>query len=137
MQKISTTKYGYSIQLPGAFSQAVEAVKGAFAVEGFGVLSEINMKEKMKEKLGKEMDEYVILGMCNPTLAFQALESEQEIGLMLPCNVIVYRNGDETIVSAQQPKLMLGVTGNAALEDAADEADKHIVKVLEVLLDDK
>jgi uncharacterized protein (DUF302 family) len=133
MQKISTTRYGYSVKLSLNFPEAIDAVKKAFAIEGFGVLSEIDVQEKMKEKLGKDMGEYIILGMCNPTLAFQALELEREIGLLLPCNVIVYRNGDETVISAQQPKLMVTVTENNELEKVANEADTRIVKVLEML----
>ena len=137
MQKISTTRYGYLVKLSLNFPEAIDAVKKAFAIEGFGVLSEIDVREKMKEKLGKEMGKYVILGMCNPTLAFQAIELEREIGLLLPCNVIVYSNGNETVISAQQPKLMVAVTGNNNLEEVANEADARILKVLEVLAGNK
>ena len=109
-------------------------MKGAFLAEGFGVLSEIDVRAKMQEKLAVEMESYVILGMCNPRLAHQALTMEPEIGLMLPCNVIVYEQDGETIVSAQQPKLMLSVTGNATLTDVAAEADTRILQALEELI---
>ena len=134
MSTITTTHYGYSVRLPLPIEEAVVRVKGAFLAEGFGVLSEIDVRAKMQEKLAVEMESYVILGMCNPRLAHQALTMEPGIGLMLPCNVIVYEQDGETIVSAQQPKLMLSVTGNATLTDVAAEADTRILQALEELI---
>jgi uncharacterized protein (DUF302 family) len=133
MQKIITTKYGYSIVLPIPFDAVVTKVKKIFLGEGFGVLTEINVKEKMKEKLGKNIKNYIILGMCNPALAYQALEAEQEIGLLLPCNVIVYEDGDKIRVSAQRPKVMLQVTENDAIAEIAEEADQRIIRALATL----
>jgi uncharacterized protein (DUF302 family) len=134
MQKIITTKYGYAIVLPLPFDEALEKVKEAFIAEGFGVLTEVNVKEKMKEKLGKNMKNYLILGMCNPALAYQAIEAEREIGLLLPCNVIVYEDGDKVRVLAQQPKVMLQVTENDALTAVAVEADRRIRRALTMLM---
>ena len=91
--------YGYSKKLEIGFEQAVEEVKKALLEEGFGILMEIDVQQKMKEKLNQEMDKYLILGACNPQLAAKALEAETEIGLLLPCNVIVYVKDGETFVS--------------------------------------
>ena len=87
---METTNYGFSKVVTLPFAEAVVQVKEAFAKEGFGQLTEIDVQSKIKEKLGMAVEPYVILGMCNPTLAYQALLIETEIGLLLPCNVIVY-----------------------------------------------
>ena len=133
MPTIHTTRYGYSLRSPLPFSEAVPRVKEAFIAEGFGIISEINVREKMMEKLGKEVRDYVILGMCNPQLAYDALEVEPEIGLILPCNIIVYVDDDGTVIAAQQPKPMLGVIGNEALVAIAEAADMYIMQALKSL----
>jgi len=86
---MNNSHYGYGKTVSYDFETAIKKVTEELKKEGFGVLSEIDIQEKVKEKLGKDMDRYVILGACNPGLAFEALEVEQEIGLLLPCNVIV------------------------------------------------
>src|SRR5688572_25261293 len=86
----SDITYGYSRTLDLAYEQAVESTREALKAEGFGVLSEIDIKDKLKEKLGVDFRKYVILGACNPALAYETLQQELEIGLLLPCNVIVY-----------------------------------------------
>lgn len=130
-ESMTTTPYGYSIRVGSSFEETAVKVREAFAKEGFGVLSEIDVAAKLKEKLGKEMEEYVILGMCNPNLAYEALRMETEIGLLLPCNVIVYRSDGATHVAAQRPQVMLAVTGNESIAVAAEEADGKIRHALE------
>ncbi len=133
-ESIMTTPYGYSVRVKASFREAVERVKEAFAAEKFGVLSEIDVKAKMKEKLGEDMEDYVILGMCNPKLAYGALRMETEIGLLLPCNVIVYRTDGVTHVAAQRPQVMLAVTGNESIVAAAEEADEKILRAIRSLV---
>ncbi|HLB51025.1 MAG TPA: DUF302 domain-containing protein [Patescibacteria group bacterium] len=132
-ESMHKTPYGYALRVEISFDDAVIKAKEAFAVEGFGVLSEIDVAAKVKEKLNKEMDPYVILGMCNPSLAYDALQTEAEIGLLLPCNVIVYRQGAATIIAAQRPDVILGVTGNLSLAEIARNADAKILKALHSL----
>lgn len=132
-QELITTPYGYSVRVEASFEETVAKVREAFAKEGFGVLSEIDVAVKMQEKLGKEMDDYVILGMCNPELAYEALRMETEIGLLLPCNVIVYRKDGTTHVAAQRPEAMLAVTGNGSIAAAAREAERKIQEAIRSL----
>ncbi len=134
METLQTIAYGYVVHMPLAFSEAVARVKAAFLAEGFGVLSEIDVQAKMKEKLGKAMSEYLILGMCHPTLAYEALQIETNIGLLLPCNVVVRTVEDGVIVAAQRPDIMLGVTGNALVTTAAQAADEKIRRALGQLI---
>src|SRR5512141_3497642 len=102
-----STKQDYGIRKTVAlpYDQAVEKARAALKEFGFGVLTEIDMKAKLKEKLDVDFKRYIILGACNPPLAYRALQAEPEIGLMLPCNVIVYEAGaNESVVSAADPK---------------------------------
>ena len=92
--------YGFSRKLDLGVEQAIERVKETLKDEGFGVLSEINIAEKFKEKLGVEFRNYVILGACNPSIAYQALQEEIGLGLLLPCNVVVYEEGGQSVVAA-------------------------------------
>lgn len=127
-------KYGFSTTLPVPYEQAISQVTEALKQEGFGVLTEIDVKATLKKKLGVDFKPYIILGACNPNLAYQALQAEPELGLLLPCNVIVYDNGDGTsTVSIVDPVQMLGVVGNPALEPIAKEADTRLRRVLEHL----
>jgi uncharacterized protein (DUF302 family) len=91
------------------YSDAIEKVKQELAKEGFGVLTEIDMKATLKKKLDVEIEDYIILGACNPPLANEALKVEKEIGLLLPCNIIVYRNNGKTIISAIKPSEMFSI----------------------------
>lgn len=123
--------YGLRREIDKPWKEAVEATRQALAAEGFGVLSEIDMKEKLKEKLDVEIEEYVILGACNPPLAYKALQSEQEIGLLLPCNVIVYEKNGRSVVSAIDPDTMLSIVGdNAAVKEVAEDARERLKRVL-------
>ncbi len=127
--------YGYKAALPVPYEQAVERVTAALKEQGFGVLTEIDVKATMKKKLDVDTRKYVILGACNPPLAYQALEAEPDIGLLLPCNVIVYEDeaSGGSVVSIVNPMAMMQVTGNPALNDVAEQADSRLQQVIEAL----
>lgn len=128
---METTNYGFTKVVALPFADAVTKVKEVLAVEGFGQLTEIDVQAKLKEKVNADMEPYVILGMCNPKLAHQALLIETEIGLLLPCNVIVYVRDGITHIAAQKPSLMSQVVQKDELKTVADEAEARIVKALE------
>ncbi len=125
--------YGYSRTLDLAYDQAVEHTREALKAEGFGVLSEIDIKEKLKEKLGVNFRNYVILGACNPALAYETLQQELDIGLLLPCNVIVYELDGKTVVSAVDAAKMLSVVGNPKLEPTAGKVNEKLHRVIDSL----
>lgn len=117
VQKPQHSKYGYSRTLDVSYSEAVGRTREALKAEGFGVLCEIDIKEKLKEKLGVDFRNYVILGACNPTLAYQTLQEEINIGLLLPCNVIVYeQDGHSVVASVDAARMLSVVVGNPKLE---------------------
>jgi uncharacterized protein (DUF302 family) len=110
-------------------------IKESLAGEGFGILTEIDVAATLKEKLGVDRPPYKILGACNPSLANRGLEAEEDLGLLLPCNVVVYVKGDETVVAALEPQLMAEVTDNPELQDVANEARGRLEKALAKLED--
>lgn len=126
----SGISYGFSRKLNLPFAQAVERVRETLKAEGFGVLSEINLKEKMKEKLGVEFREYVILGACNPPLAYQALQEEIALGLLLPCNVVVYEQDGQSVAAAIDAGKMLSIVGNPKLEAAAAQVNEKLQRAI-------
>ena len=114
-----------STTLHTTFADAVERTRAALAEQGFGILTEIDMTATLKAKLGTDIEDYVILGACNPPLAQRAVEANRQIGLLLPCNVVVRRDTaapDNIVVEALDPAVMVEVTGDRALEVVADEA---------------
>jgi uncharacterized protein (DUF302 family) len=116
------------------YELAVEKITAALKEEGFGVLTEIDVKATLKTKLDVDFRRYVILGACNPSLAHKALSSELEIGLMLPCNVIVYDSEDGgSVVSAINPMAALGVVDNAALLDVAEQVTQKMLRAVDSL----
>lgn len=126
-----STEYGFRTTLALAYEDAIPLVTKALKQEGFGVLTEIDVTATLKSKLDVEYKPYIILGACNPTLAHQALQIEPELGLLLPCNVIVYDNGDgSTTVSIVDPIQMLGVVNNPDLSSIATEAAERLGRVL-------
>ena len=127
-------KYGHTKKLDTSFEEAVEKTREELTKEGFGVLTEIDVQDAFRKKLGVEFDKYLILGACNPSLAYKALQAEQEIGLLLPCNVIVYEKEGETHVSAMKPKVAMSMVENQALEEIAEEADKKLQNAIEGLM---
>ncbi|WP_099024190.1 DUF302 domain-containing protein [Mycolicibacterium palauense] len=113
----------------GPFDEAVERTRKALSEQGFGVLTEIDMKATLKAKLGEDMEDYLILGACNPPFAHQAVEANRQIGLLLPCNVVVRTDTDNpgtVIVEAMNPKLMVEVTGDPALAGVADPVTERL-----------
>ena len=125
--------YGSTISLDLPFQDAVARVKDAFGAQGFGTLTEIDVQATLKEKLGLDTDPYVILGTCNTQLAHQALEVEPEIGLLLPCNVVVRRQAGTTLVHALDPQVMVQVPQRPELQPLADEANRRIRAALDSL----
>ena len=123
-------EYGRTIQLDLPYEQAVPRVKEAFAAQGFGTLTEIDVRATLKEKLGQEMDPYLILGTCNPELAQRALEIDPAIGLLLPCNVVVRSDGGRTLVQALDPQVMVTVPERTELQPVANEAARRIQAAL-------
>ena len=127
--------YGLRVTLPVSFDTAVTDVTAALKAEGFGVLTTIDVQQTLKAKLDRDFRKYVILGACNPVLAERALHAELEIGLLLPCNVIVYEEAhDQTVVAAIAPLIALGmVGGDPALQEVAKEADQRLKRALATL----
>ena len=121
------------VRLEVPYEEALEKVTAALKEEGFGVLTEIDVKATMKKKLDAEFRKYAILGACNPPLAHRALSTELEIGLMLPCNVIVYEDDGGSVVSIVDPISMLGVVESPQLEPVADEARARLERVAKAL----
>ena len=127
-----TTPYGFSVTVPLAYDTAVEKTRAELAKEGFGVLTEIDVKKTMKQKLDADFRPYVILGACNPPLAHKALTAERDIGLLLPCNIIVYAADDpkRSVVAAMDPVAALSLAGKAEIEPLAREVRERLERVL-------
>lgn len=127
------TTYSDRVEAHGTFDEVLARTRETLAQEGFGVLTEIDVRATMKEKLGVEREPYVILGACSPPLAHRALEAEPQLGALLPCNVVVFADGDVTHVSAVSAERMLGMVGNPALEPVAREVGERLGRVLEIM----
>ena len=123
--------YGFTTTLNGiTFDQALEKAIQALQAEGFGVLSDIDVQAAMKNKLGVEMPRYRILGACNPALAHQALQAVPDIGLLLPCNVIVREEtSDQIVVGFLDPQIMVGLVGKTEVKPVADAAEQRLRRV--------
>jgi uncharacterized protein (DUF302 family) len=125
------TRYGMRVELPTSYEEAIEKTTAALKSEGFGVLTTIDVKQTIKQKLDKDFRKYSILGACNPPLAYQALNAETEIGLLLPCNLIVYETGDgRSVVAAVAPLVTMGRVGNEALAPLGMEVDAKLRRVM-------
>lgn len=122
--------YGFAVTTGLGIEDAEKKVRDALAEEGFGILTEIDVAAILKTKIGVDRSPYKILGACNPTLANRALEVEEDIGVLLPCNVVLYEKDDVTVVEALEPRIMSQVTGNEALIEIAEEARTHLVNAL-------
>ncbi|MER7458766.1 DUF302 domain-containing protein [Micromonospora sp. NPDC126480] len=119
--------YAMTVRLSAGFGPTVERVRAALKDQGFGVLTEIDMRETLREKLGVELEEYVILGACNPPLAHRAMAADRSIGLLLPCNVVVRADGpDATLVEALDPQVMVRLSEADELRTVADEATRRL-----------
>jgi len=127
-------RYGLRVRLPIAYDEAVERTTAALKEEGFGVLTTIDVKATIKQKLDRDFRRYVILGACNPPLAHRALTAELEIGLLLPCNVIVYETTPgKSVVAAMAPLPAMSMVGNPELHEVAKEADMRLRRALTAL----
>ncbi len=127
---VARTSYTLTGTTSLPFAAAVARVRETLAEEGFGVLTEIDVQATLREKLGEETPPYLILGACNPHYAHRALQAEPELGTLLPCNVVVYEDGGETRVSAVDPKAMLGIVGNEALDPVAGEIREKVERAV-------
>ncbi|HRN68757.1 MAG TPA: DUF302 domain-containing protein [Promineifilum sp.] len=135
MELPATVDYGMRIRLALPYEDAIEKVTAALKTEGFGVLTQIDVKATLKQKLDVDFRRYIILGACNPSLAHRAFSTELEIGLLLPCNVVVYEgeSGAGSIVSIIDPVMMLGIGINPGLSAVGEEASARLRRVLNVL----
>jgi uncharacterized protein (DUF302 family) len=129
------TPYGLSTTIAADFTTAVSCAKAALAAEGFGVLAEMDIGAAMRDKLHVPFRDYVILGACMPALAHQAILAETDIGLLLPCNVIVYATDDDnrTVIAALDPVAALSLTGNQAIRPLAEQVKQRLRRVLEAV----
>ena len=127
------SELGFKSTLKLPYETVIEKVTEALKAEGFGVLTNIDVKDTMKKKLNADFKKYAILGACNPPLAHKALTARPDVGLLLPCNVIVYEEGDETMVNIIDPMSMTNFIQDSALEQVADEARARLKRVAEAI----
>jgi len=123
--------YGFTKELDTGFEQAVKMVTENLEEAGFGILTTIDVKEKFRKKLGIDFRNYVILGACNPARAHKAIEAEENIGLMLPCNVIVYEKDGKTVVSAIKPSIAMKMIDNPELSGIAADVESKLKQVID------
>ena len=127
------TRYAFGTKVALPYQEAVRRTTELLKEEGFGVLTEIDVRKTMREKLNADFRPYVILGACNPHLAHRAFQAELGIGLLLPCNVIVYEEGDGSLVSVMDPRAALEIAGNDALRPIAEDARARLDRVIQKL----
>jgi uncharacterized protein (DUF302 family) len=123
--------YGYKKQVELSYEEAVKKTKDELQKEGFGVLTEIDVKATLKKKLNVDYDKYIILGACNPGFAYRALQAEKDVGLLLPCNVIVYEDQGKTFVSAILPSVAMGAVENETLKNLAMDVETKLKNVVD------
>ncbi len=129
-----TSQFGFGKAVDSDFDTAIEKVTAALATEGFGVLSDIDVAAKMKEKLDKDMPRYRILGACNPPLAFEAIRNVEDIGLLLPCNVLVRENSEGTVhVDFMDPESVLSLVDHPGIAPMAERVKESLERVMEQL----
>lgn len=125
--------YSTSVEIALPYDRAIAAVKEAFKAQGFGALTEIDVRATLKEKLGEDTEPCLIIGACNPSLAHRALAAEPSVAVLLPCNVVVRASADHSLVEAMDPAVMSSLSGNAALEEVAAEAKRRVQSALDTL----
>ena len=125
--------YGYKKSSTLSYEEAIKRTKEELKKEGFGMLTEIDVKETLKKKLNVDFNKYVILGACNPPFAHKSLQAELDIGLMLPCNVIVYEKDDKVVVAAIKPTVAMKMIENEPLNKIAEEVESKIKRVIDSL----
>lgn len=128
-----TTRYGFGRRTTLSYADAVDAIKSCLKEQGFGVLTEIDVRRTLQEKIGAEWRPYVILGACNPRLAHQALNTELDIGLLLPCNVVVYEDDGGSVVEVMDPESILGLVEKPQLSPLATEVKASLQRALDGL----
>jgi len=126
-------EYGFSKQVDLSYEKAVEKVTVELKKEGFGVLTTIDVKDTLKQKIDVDFHKYIILGACNPQLAYRGLSAEEELGLLLPCNVIVYEKDNKCTVSVFDPKIMTRIIDNPEIKTVAEEVQSKLKRVLEAI----
>lgn len=126
-------KYGIKKELDVSYEEAIKKVKEQLSKEGFGVLTEIDVTSTLKKKLGVDIEKYIILGACNPSLAHRALQAEQDIGLLLPCNVIVYEKEGKVFVNAINPSVTMNFVENEELEGIAKDVTQRLENVIDLM----
>ena len=131
---IEQRRYGLRRRLDIPFDQAMHQTREALKAQGFGVLTEIDVKATLHAKLGIDMDPYVILGACNPPLAYKALTAEPEVGLLLPCNVVVRADEGGTVVEAMDPEAAMTIVENPVVHEVAVEARRRLAAALDALV---
>jgi uncharacterized protein (DUF302 family) len=129
----AATNYGFGVHLDISFDEAMTRTRAALKDQGFGVLTEIDVRQTLQEKLGVSFRRYVILGTCNPPLAYRALTAEFDIGLLLPCNVVLYEEDSGTTVKMMDPQAALGLVANPAVASIAAEARERLERALHAL----
>ncbi len=127
------TSYGFSKETTYAFDEAIARATEELDKEGFGVLTTIDVKETLKKKIDIDFRNYTILGACNPPFAHKALTAEEEVGMLLPCNVIVYEKDGKTVVGAFDPMTITKVSGNDALKEIATEIEARLRRVIQAV----
>lgn len=125
--------YGYVIKLQAGFEEAIAAVRAALEAEGFGVLTEIDVREAFRKKLDIDFRPYRILGACNPVLAHKALTAEPGVGLLLPCNVVVEESGNGVTISIANPRVMSELVDNPKIDAVVEEANRRLQRVITAL----
>ena len=125
--------YQYKKEVRLGYEEAVAKAREELQKEGFGVLTEIDVKATLKKKLDIDYDNYIILGACNPAMAYQALQAEQDLGLMLPCNMIVYSKNGKTFVAAIKPTVQLEKIGNPKLNEISVQVEEKLKKVIDLM----
>ncbi len=123
--------YGYKKSLNLSYEDAIQRIKEELKKEGFGVLTEIDVKETLKKKLDADFYKYAILGACNPPFAYKSLQAELDIGLMLPCNVIVYEKENKVFVSAILPTAAMSIIENDRLREIAEQVEEKLKRVID------
>ncbi|MDD3145457.1 MAG: DUF302 domain-containing protein [Candidatus Gracilibacteria bacterium] len=123
--------FGYTKEVTSSFSEAIDDINFALLEQGFGILTQIDMQKNLKTKLNKDIEEYIILGACNPQFANEAMEIEYEIGLLLPCNVVVFKKRGRVFVSTIMPTVLMRGTGADNMDLLAKKVEKKLIKAVD------
>ena len=133
MENFNHSQYGHVVAVEGSFEQVVARLEAALKAEGFGVLTTIDMQAKLKEKLGVDISPYVILGACNPPIAHEALGQEINLGLLLPCNAVVYEHGGKLFAGAVDAAAMLSIAGNPEMVPMAEQVNQKLRRAVDAV----